>query len=266
MPGKRGKNWTQEELDYLTDNWGSVSITTLSKNLGRSVDAIMHKRHKLRLGPFIEASEMVSFSQVVKALCGREGSSGWANYSWCKNRGFPLHKVRISKKKFCRMVRLSELWEWLWEKRSFLDFSGFEKGMLGKEPAWVDEKRRADVKLREGREKFAAWTPEEDALLKHLCGMQKYDCREICRRFRGRTEGSVRRRVTILGMQDKLRRIRSHDIRWNAAAKEQLKKLIAAGKKYTEMSSIMDRSEKSIRACVGRIYGTESLEKVWAMM
>jgi hypothetical protein len=31
----RGKNWTAAEIEYLEDNWGSVSLPSLAKKLGR---------------------------------------------------------------------------------------------------------------------------------------------------------------------------------------------------------------------------------------
>ena len=38
-----GKNWTKQEEEYLIENWGTISVPTLAKNLRRSENAIIVK-------------------------------------------------------------------------------------------------------------------------------------------------------------------------------------------------------------------------------
>ncbi|MFA1819025.1 hypothetical protein ACDX78_02275 [Virgibacillus oceani] len=45
----RGKKWSQEELDYLEDRWGVVSIKGIANKLGRSVNAVKLKAQRTGL-------------------------------------------------------------------------------------------------------------------------------------------------------------------------------------------------------------------------
>ena len=48
----QARNWKQEEIEYLQDNWGTVSIRSLAMNLNRSINAINVMKNRLGLGAF----------------------------------------------------------------------------------------------------------------------------------------------------------------------------------------------------------------------
>ena len=43
------KKWTKEDVEYLTEKWGNVSIPSLAKKLNRSVNAVKLKAGRLNL-------------------------------------------------------------------------------------------------------------------------------------------------------------------------------------------------------------------------
>ena len=61
-----------------------------------------------------------------------------------KKLNIPLVKVVRCQSK--EMVDMRKFWEWAEENKKQLNFAKFEKGALGKEPDWVDEKRKLDYK------------------------------------------------------------------------------------------------------------------------
>ena len=46
-----GKKWTEDDLNYLYQRWGEISIPTIAKNLGRSETAILLMAGRKGLGP-----------------------------------------------------------------------------------------------------------------------------------------------------------------------------------------------------------------------
>lgn len=70
------RNWTKEEIEYLSDNYGQLSYGTLAKNLNRSCNAINIKARKLNLGAFLECGDYITFNQLLIALgYGKNGNN-----------------------------------------------------------------------------------------------------------------------------------------------------------------------------------------------
>ena len=181
------KVWKKEEELYLEENWGTISIPTIAKNLGRSVDAIKVRASRLGLGPCLLGGEYVSFNQLVIALTGHISHS-YHLISWVENRGFPIHTKRVNKNTF-RVVYLDEFWEWSEKNKSFIDFSKMEPFALGEEPDWVAEQRHKDYNAFYLQRK-TPWTPEEDSQLLYLLKKQQYSYTEISERLH-RSVGAI---------------------------------------------------------------------------
>ena len=135
--------WTAEEEEYLAENWGTLAIPTLARNLGRSEDAVVIRARRLGLGPFLDSGDYVSFNQLLVAVTGSNSGYGYKIKSWVENRGFPLHYKRVGSQQW-RIVYLKEFWEWAEKNRAFIDFSRMELLALGEEPELVAEQRRKD--------------------------------------------------------------------------------------------------------------------------
>lgn len=250
------RNWTKEEYDYLKDNWGTVSVGSICKTLNRSKHAIMIKVSRLGLGPFLESGEYVTFNQLMQTF-GCSNSHSYQNISWIKNKGFPVKMKRVGECRF-KVVYLEDFWRWAEKNRSFIDWSRIEKNILGKEPDWVDEIRKACQK-RALMVKQTPWTPEEDRLLKDLLREFKYTYSELAVRLR-RTEGAVTRRILTLGLKERPLKADNH-ILWTEAELSRLAELLKCRVNYELMSVELGKSSKAIRGKVFSTYLTENIDK-----
>lgn len=151
----RGRTWTEEEINYLQEAWGTVSIRTIAKNIKRTETAVTLKAKRLGLGsPY--TNEYLSANQVSK-LMGIDRHAVIDN--WIRKRGLKARK-RAMKEFEMWLIDLEDLTEWLennqdkWDSRK-LDIYG-----LGEEPGWLQEKRKLDMKIPARR--FQKWTRQED--------------------------------------------------------------------------------------------------------
>lgn len=258
------KNWSKEELLYLEESWGTVSVETISKKLNRSVNAIYIKARKLELGPFLLGGEYITFNQLVQTITGHNSDS-YQNKSWIKNRKFPIHYKKINEKRV-KIVYLDEFWEWAEKNRNFIDFSKMEPLSLGKEPEWVDEQRRKDYKAFSLQRKDP-WTAAEDAKLLYLLEKQEYGYKELSAILH-RSAGAIQRRCTDLGTKYRPVKADNHSAEsaWTDEDYEILAEGIKNGDSYTVIGNMLDKSEKAVRAKVYFVYLTESADKVRVML
>lgn len=85
------RHWTKEEELYLEENWGTRSIQTIAKNLGRSVNAINVRKTRMGLGRFLDSGEYITYCQLLQILCGSsERSSSYSTTFLGKD--FPVKK------------------------------------------------------------------------------------------------------------------------------------------------------------------------------
>ncbi len=253
----QARNWTKEEKLYLSDHWGSLSMSALMKNLNRSRNAINVMVHRLSLGSFLESGEYVTFNQFLKAL-GIQGGYKYKMISWVENRGFPMHTKRVDNNTF-KVVYVEEFWKWAENNKVFLDFSTFEENALGKEPNWVKQKRKHDFEKNQKYIK-TPWTTTEDEKLKKLLKDFKYSYDDLSKLLR-RTDGAIQRRICSLGLKERPIKADNH-IKWTESEYETLYRLIDDGFGYEYMQDVIGKSAKAIRGRVYSFYGTENLDKV----
>ncbi|AGK97384.1 hypothetical protein [Clostridium pasteurianum] len=198
-----GANWTEEECNFLEDKWGTISIPTIAKSLGRTEIAVKIKAHKLGLGRHLYSCEEITISQLVKVL--------GAHYTWAVDKwisyGFPVkYKKSVSKK--YKVFKLEDFWKWAEQHRDILDFSKFEKGMLGIEPGWVKDKREADIAAAKYIK--TPWTEEEDNMLMNMLNSYKYSYQDISDRLK-RTGGAIKRRMVDLRLKQRPLKADNHN-------------------------------------------------------
>lgn len=251
-----GRNWTNEEEEYLIENWGAISVKTIAKNLGRSENAVVVRKCRLGLGAFLANGDYITWNQLNIAL-GIGNSGGYKMISWVRNRDFPIHTKKVNNNSF-KVVYLDEWWEWAEKNKDLLDFSKFEKNVLGLEPEWVKEKRKMDT---ENSNKYikTPWTSVEDSRLEYLIKKQKYTYRELSVMMR-RTEGAIQRRICDLGLKERPVKADNYT-RWTEQDFEMLGEMIKAGYAYEYMSEKLEKSAKAIRGRVYSMYLTENLDK-----
>lgn len=66
------RNWTAEEIDYLNEAWGNVSIPRIAAHLNRSEGGVVLKAQRLRLGRFDSSGDYVTFNQLMKTIRGTQ--------------------------------------------------------------------------------------------------------------------------------------------------------------------------------------------------
>lgn len=258
--GKR--KWTAEEIDYLRENWGHVTIDGLCKHLNRSPNAILVKKNRLGLGPYLDSGDYVTLSQLMIAVTGSHSYS-YQKISWIENRGLPVHKKKVQQKTVC-VVYLEDFWTWAEKNRSFIDFSKMEPLALGKEPSWVPEQRKKDFAAFAIQRKDP-WTSDEESRLIMLLKQHRYGYAELSEMLH-RSAGAIRRRCCDLGIKERPVRADNRGDEWTDEDYRILADGIRGGDSYTLIGKAIGKSEKAIRGKVYYEYLTESADKVRAMM
>lgn len=258
--GKR--KWTAEEMDYLRENWGRVSVDGLCKHLERSRNAILTMKQKLGLGAYLDSGDYVTLNRLMIAVTGGSVDS-YQKKSWIENRGMPIHRKKVLDKSV-RIVYIEEFWEWAEKNRSFIDFSKMEPLALGKEPDWVPEQRKKDFAAFAIQRKDA-WTPAEDSRLVLLLKQHKYGYAELSEMLH-RSAGAIQRRCTDLGIKERPVRADNHSDRWTDDDYAALVDGIRHGDSYALIGKAIGKSEKAVRGKVYYEYLTENADKVRAMM
>lgn len=252
------RNWTKQEEAYLIENWGTISVGTIAKNLNRSENAVIVRKCRLGLGKFLEGGEYITWNQLQIALCGKQTSSSYKMISWVRNRNFPIHTKRVNNNSF-KIVYLDEWWIWAEKNQDLLDFSKFEENILGEEPQWVKRKRRHDVE-KSYKYIMTPWTKVEDEKLIFFVKKQKYTYNDLSKMMR-RTNGAIQRRLCDLGVKERPVKADNHT-RWTDEALYKLEELIKSGYGYDLIAEEIGKSSKACRGRVYQMYLTENLDKV----
>lgn len=157
MPGKR---WTQEEVEFLQDNWGVKPIPKIVKKLNRTPTAIECKALSLKLGPTKEANEYITAIEVARMM----GIDKKAVYKWIAKYGLNAKKKIVSRKKKLHLVTMPDLVKWLKANPDKWDSRKVDLYALGEEQPWLIEKRKLD------RDKKCTryWTTKEVMIAIHM--------------------------------------------------------------------------------------------------
>lgn len=242
---KNLRNWSKKDVEYLMDSWGTVSMATIAKKLGRTKGAVQQKASKLGLGPFLEAGEYVTLNQLLIALRGTNQGS-YTIKQWI-DKGLPVRKKKVKNCSF-KVVYLQDFWDWAEMNSTLIDFSRLEKNILGKEPKWLEDQRNADIEKR-SLFKISPWTPAEDATLRSLLNAYRYTYRELAFRLR-RTEGAIKRRMIDLGIKARPLKMSNHNP-WTRQEVEILKDLYFKGRTPNTITNYIPG--RSAQACSGKI-------------
>jgi hypothetical protein len=241
--------WTEEEVFYLEEAWGHVGYPTIAKKLNKSISAIKQKAKRLGLREFLSSSgEYITYNQLMRAL-GKTNAGGYNRISWEQKRGMPIKYKKIYAKKY-KVVYLNDFWKWAKENIHFVDFSKFEKGILGKEPDWVAEKRKADILF--SQYKKTPWTKDEDALLESLLNLYKYSYRDLSIRLK-RTEGAIKRRMNDLNLKARPLKADNHNP-WSQEEETILYDMFEKGYKAEIIAERINRSALAINGKLEREY------------
>jgi hypothetical protein len=149
------KNWTKEEIEYLNENWGMVTLSYLSKQLKRTMIGVTLKAKRMGFGPSSRADEYITASQVAVLL----SVDAHTVERWIKKHNLKTtRKVLLFKKRFY-LVKLPDLCKWLKNNQGRFDSRRIELYSFGHEPPWLKMKRIKDKELAKNR--FKIWTKLE---------------------------------------------------------------------------------------------------------
>lgn len=235
--------WPQAKTDFLYDKWGTLSVPGIAKKLGVSKYSILNKVNREGLGPYLENGNYITINQLFKAI-GRTGGYKYTLGHWLK-KGFPLKYKQVISSKFM-VVEINEFWKWAQENRMHINFSKFRPLVLGEEPNWVADQRKADVQL--AKYKVSPWTNEEDQTFINYIKLYRYTYRDISIMMK-RTEGALRRRISDLGLKEWPLREPPHGI-WT---EEEINTVISMYNKGYRPEVIKEHIKKSAHAIEGKI-------------
>lgn len=240
----RNRTWSEDELSFIQDKWGTVSIPGIAESLGRTVDAVKVKAVKMGLGRHLHSGSEITLNALFNAL-GKGKSYSWLSNRWVRC-GLPIKYKKSLNRKY-RVIDIDKFWKWAEKNKDIIDFSKFEKGMLGAEPEWVSVKRAADIKA--AKFKKTPWTKEEDEQLKALLSTFRYGYKEISEILR-RTDGAIIKRVNDLGLKQRPLRADNH-IKWT---EEEVKVLLEMRKLGYSPEVIASKLPlRSIKAVLGKL-------------
>ena len=258
----QARNWTEQETEYLCDNWGKLAVPTLCERLNRSQTAILLRVQRIGLPAFLESGDYITLNQLIAAVTGSDRSYSYKTTSWVKHRGLPVHSKRNNKCSF-KIVYVDEFWRWAEKNRSFIDFWKMQPLILGKEPPWVADQRRKDFAAFSMQRKDP-WTTLDDQRLTHLLKQHKYGYAQLSEQLQ-RSAGAIQRRCADLGLKERPVKADNHNP-WSDTDFQILADGIRSGASYPEISLLVGRSEKALRGRIYETYRTEVPDKVRSMI
>ena len=242
------RSWTSEEIEILSDYWGTLSIPAIGKKLGRSVNAVKVKAFKEGLGSFIESGDYITMNQLFVHIRSKsKGGSTYTVQQWIE-KGLPIKKKKIINDSF-KVINIDDFWKWAKKHRTLIDFSALEENVFGQEPAWVKDQRQADKE--NAKYKKTIWTELEDKQLENLVNQYAYGYKEISEKLR-RTEGAIKRRLCDLGIKARPVKKSNHNP-WKEHEVEKLIELYQKGYQPEIIREHIDRSAQSIRGKIERL-------------
>ena len=160
------RKWTEEELAFLKEHWGSMGMNKLEKRLNRTSNAIRRKAYRLHLGNFLENGDYITLHHLYSILGLSIGGDGSRLKYWVNKRQLPIKTIQFGNRDI-RIINIDDFWKWLENNQEMVDLSKLEPLILGKEPDWVKKKRKQDLKKNQQFKKGRYTETEEEYLRYH---------------------------------------------------------------------------------------------------
>ncbi len=183
--------WTEEDIDFLSENWGLKSLKTIATKLNRTQIAVKYQAQKLGLGNARDNSLNVKLVDFI----ANTGLSKDRIVKLASKNEFPLIKQRLEKRTFY-FVNLERVLEWMEENQDLYDGSKISHDLFVNEPDWLKNKRIKDSKSKKELKSSAVtrkWSKDELMQLKDMITIG-YTYQEIADRL-NRTFHQVQRRA-----------------------------------------------------------------------
>lgn len=244
---RRGATWTREEVEYLEDRWGVASIKAISKNLGRSINAVKLKAQRIGLGDARYHFDGITLNQLMTALDKSYSSS----VSWIKKYGLPVKTKIFANEHRVKVISYSEFWKWAEQHKELLNFSKMEVGILGSEPEWMVEKRRADMMRSQKTKRAEKWTVREDQLLRQMVSQKGMTYPKLASFF-NRSESAIKRRLHDLEIKLRPERLNNH-IKYTLEDVRKLIDMAQSGYSYETIAQELGKSALGVRGKLERM-------------
>lgn len=189
-----GKRWKKDEIEYLKENLGNVSINSISKILNRSQDAIIVKATRLRIGgPTIKTDYLLP--NIAGKMIGKDLRV--IKY-WIDCKGLKA-TYKVLKNKRRMLIKYDVFIKFLKDNQELWDSRKVEPYALGIEPNWLLVKRKIDrEKPKNSQQKWSKFDEIE------VVRMKKEGCsiQEIADKV-NRSYASVKRKLYDLRKEKK---------------------------------------------------------------
>jgi hypothetical protein len=192
--------WSEEEKQFLRDKWGEMSIARIAKKLHRSVNAVKVKAIRMKLTNALNHIDGITLNQLAKLF---DVSYGWTvKKIWIDQLHIPFKTKIIAQSKAYRYICIDDFWKWATKNKHRINFAKLEENILGREPDWVAEKRKADQQNLTYKKIGIPWSKYEESLLKMMLVRHTYTYPQISKRL-GRTEGAIKTHLEDLGWPER---------------------------------------------------------------
>lgn len=234
--------WTAEEIEFLESRWGSMSVKGIANHLGRGIYGVNKKARRLGLGDPRNSTNGITVKRLSTAI----NVSYSTMLRWIDKHGFPAKKKLLAYKEKTLIVTYEDFWEWAEQNKKMVNFAKIEPNILGPEPDWVKEKRKADI-VSSDRQFDKKWTKEEESRLRGMLNSFSYTYPEIAK-ILGRSERSLRVKIHELGI--KARPVRKD---WKEWTDDEVQTLIDLFEKGYGFNTIAEKIGRSAISCYGKL-------------
>lgn len=252
------KHWTEEELFFLKENWGTMPMPKIAKRLNRTPTAIQRKVCRLHLGNFLNNGDYITFNQLLKAL-GKNCSNPIHRMLWVTERNFPIQTKQVNNKSY-NVVKIEDFWKWCEHNQDILDLTKLEPLMLGPEPEWLENKRKSDF-IKNKYNKNTPWTDYEDNQLINTVKEYKYTTKELANILH-RTEASIHWRLRKLNCKYRPL-MESTANKWTDGETALLLTLLKTETNWVVIfKQFPNHSEKAVKSKAYTMFKTQDLNKI----
>lgn len=192
------KGYTEDDLNYLYDVWGELTLNAIAKHLGRTVKGVISIAEKVGLGGYLYTETYLTTGQAADII----GVDYTTIIYWIKK---DLIKARLRKiyKKKIYLIDPQDFKNFLKNNQDKWSYSKLNNTIFNENEQWLQEKRlkeRDNIFFNTG----SHWTVKQENELIDLIG-EGYSCREISF-ILNRTYESIRRKRDQLINEGKLAR------------------------------------------------------------
>lgn len=235
------KPWTPEQIEYFENAFGSVSLKTIAKNLGKGIKTVDAWRYRHGYPTSTKANVGIPVYEFAQAV----GVDDQTVYRyWIKEHSLPIKRFKPAGTRTKIMVDMKIFWKWAYEHRGFIDFSKFEPGSLGLEPQWVEKIRKQDFYDMGKKGWERPWTSEEDSRMIAYLKTYKYTYRQLSV-LMNRTELSIQNRLSQI--KCKYRPLSENPREWTEAEEETLIRMRLDGEKIGAIARFLGRNQLAVK-------------------